>query len=99
VGALLVYSFPSFGKYDEYLEEKYPEKIAVLKEKMHSKYSFSFVVAWSFFPLVPTDAICYVAGMTKMKFRKMITALCLGEIPLVAAYVFLGAEIGEWLRL
>jgi len=99
VGALLVYSFPSFGNYDEHLEEKYPEKIAVLKQKMHGKYAFPFIVAWSFFPLVPTDAICYVAGMARMSFRKMITALSLGEFPLVAAYVFLGAEIGEWLRI
>lgn len=99
VGALLVYSFPSFGSYDELLEEKYPEKIAYLREKMRSKYVFSFIVGWSFFPLVPTDAVCYIAGMAKMSFRKMITALLLGEIPIVVVYVFLGAEIGEWLRI
>jgi len=99
VGAYLVYSFPSFGGYDKLLEEKYPDKIALLKQKMHSKYAFGFVVGWSFFPLVPTDAVCYVAGLAKMSYRKMISALLIGELPLVAAYVFLGAEIGEWLRL
>lgn len=99
VGAFLVYSFPSFGSYDELLEEKYPEKIAFLKDKMHSKYAFWIVVGWSFFPLVPTDAISYVAGMTKMPFKKLAAAMLLGEIPLVSAYIFLGAEIGEWLRI
>mgnify|MGYP002265856823 FL=1 len=99
VGAFLVYSFPSFGSYDSLLEEKYPEKIANLKSKMQHKNAFWFVVGWSFFPLVPTDAVCYVAGVAKMPLRKMLTAFIIGELPLVAAYVFLGAEIGEWLRI
>jgi len=99
VGAYLVYSFPSFGSYDRLLEEKYPEKIANLKSKMQHKNAFWFVVGWSFFPLVPTDAVCYVAGVAKMPLRKMLAALLLGELPLVAVYVFLGVEIGEWLRL
>lgn len=99
VGAFLVYSFPSFGGYDRLLEEKYPEKIAILKSKMQHKNAFWFVVGWSFFPLVPTDAVCYVAGVAKMPLRKMLAALLMGELPLVAVYVFLGAEIGEWFRI
>ena len=98
-GAYLVYSFPSFGSYDEFLEEKYPEKITLLKEKMRHKYAYWFVAGWSFFPLVPTDAVCYVAGMAKMPYKKMVTAVIIGELPLVTLYIFLGAEIGEWLRV
>ena len=99
VGAFLVYSFPSFGGYDRLLEKKYPEKIANLKSKMQHKNAFWFVAGWAFFPLVPTDAVCYVAGVAKMSLRKMLTALLLGELPFVVVYVFLGAEIGEWLRI
>ena len=98
LGAFLVYSFPSFGNYDEFLEEKYPAKIAALKEKMQGKYAFAIVAGWSFFPLVPTVVICYVAGIAKMSFKKMVMALLIGEIPLVTTYIFLGVEIGEWLR-
>ena len=98
-GALLVYSFPSFGNYDEYLERKYPDKVASLKDKMHGKYAFWIVAGWSFFPIVPTDLICYVAGMAKMPYQKMVPALLLGEIPLVTLYVYVGVEFGEWLRL
>ncbi len=98
LGAFLVYSFPSFGNYDEFLEEKYPAKIAALKGKMQGKYAFAIVAGWSFFPLVPTDVICYVAGIAKMSFKKMVMALLIGEIPLVTTYIFLGVEIGEWLR-
>ena len=99
VGAFLVYSFPSFGSYDRLLEDKYPEKIAKLKSKMQHKNAYWFVVVWSFFPFVPTDAVCYVAGVAKMQPRKMLTAVLIGELPLIAVYIFLGAEIGEWLRL
>lgn len=98
VGALLVYSFPSFGGYNRILEEKYPEKIAILKDKMHGKYAFWIISGWSLFPLVPTDAVCYVAGMVRIPRIKMITAVVIGELPLVIGYVFLGAGIGEWLR-
>ena len=99
VGAFLLYSFPSFGDYDELLEYKYPDKIAMLKEKLHGKYSFWIIMGWSFFPLVPTDAICYVAGMVKLSYKRMVIPLLIGEIPLVTIYVFLGSEIGEWLRI
>jgi uncharacterized membrane protein YdjX (TVP38/TMEM64 family) len=34
-----------------------------------------------------------------MPLRKMLAALLMGELPLVAVYVFLGAEIGEWFRI
>jgi len=66
---------------------------------MQHKNAFWLVFFWSFFPLVPTDAVCYVAGVAKMPLRKMLTALLLGELPLVAVYVFLGTEIGEWFRI
>ncbi len=98
VGAFLVYSFPALGSYDEFLESKYPNQIARIKQKMKSKYAYWFVMGWSFFPLVPTDAICYVAGIAKMPFKKMVSALVIGELPLVSVYIFIGAEIGVWLR-
>jgi len=98
VGAYLVYSFPTFGGYDKILENRYPDQISTLKGKMQHKNAFWFVTGWSFFPLVPTDPICYVAGLAKMPYKKVITALLIGELPLITFYVFIGAELGEWLR-
>ncbi len=98
-GAYLVYSFPAFGSYDEFLERKYPDKIKLLEEKLHGRHWFWIIAGWSFFPLVPTDVICYVSGIVKLQFRKMVAAVIAGEIPLVTIYVFVGAEIGEWLRI
>lgn len=99
VGAFLIYSFPAFGGYDRLLEEKYPAKIALLKKNMHGNRSFWIIAGWSFFPLVPTDLICYVAGMVRLPFRKVVGPLMVGEIPLVTIYVYLGSEFGDWLRI
>lgn len=99
VGTLLIYSFPAFGNYDEYLEARYPRQIGVIKEKMQGRHSFMIVIGWSFFPLVPTDLICYVAGIAKMSYRKLAAAVVIGELPIVTFYVFAGVELGEWLRI
>jgi uncharacterized membrane protein YdjX (TVP38/TMEM64 family) len=99
VGTLLIYSFPALGNYDEYLEGKYPKQIGVIKGKMQGRYSFWIVIVWSFFPLVPTDLICYVAGIAKMSYKKLVAAVVIGEWPLVTFYVFAGVELGEWLRV
>ncbi|WP_330925592.1 TVP38/TMEM64 family protein [Candidatus Sororendozoicomonas aggregata] len=97
-GALLLYSFPSFGGYDIYLESKYPRQIHKIRKKMASPYAYWFIAGWSSFPLVPTDAICYVAGLAKMSARKVAAAVLMGEIPIVAFYIFVGVEISECLR-
>ncbi len=61
VGTLLIYSFPAFGNYDEYLESKYPKHICVINGLMQVRYSFLFFLCWSFFPLLPSVLIFYVA--------------------------------------
>ena len=99
VGAFLIYSFPAFGGYDRLLEERYPTKIGQLKDAMRGKRCFWIIAGWSFFPLVPTDLICYVAGMVRLPFRKVVGPLAVGEIPLVAIYVYFGSEFGDWLRI
>ena len=99
VGAFLIYSFPAFGGYDRLLEDKYPTKIGQLKDAMRGKRCFWIIAGWSFFPLVPTDLICYVAGMVRLPFRKVVGPLTVGEIPLVAIYVYFGSEFGDWLRI
>jgi len=99
VGAFLIYSFPAFGGYDRLLEERYPAKIALLKKNMYGNHSFWIIAGWSFFPLVPTDLICYVAGMVRLPFRKVVGPLMVGEVPLVTIYVYLGSEFGDWLRI
>lgn len=88
ISATLIYYFSDFMEFDKFFIRKYPKKIGWIKEKLDKKIGFMFVIAWSFFPAVPTDLVCYVAGTVKMKFIKYILAVFVGELPLVAFYIF-----------
>ena len=98
VGGFLVYRFPRLGSYDEYLESKYPKLTARIAGHMHAPYAFWIVAGWSFFPLVPTDLVCYVAGISKMRFARLASGLFIGSLPMNILYVYSGAEFGLWLR-
>ena len=89
VSASAIYFLPGVGGYDSLLEQKYPEQIARVKTLLITPYAFWVVVGWSFFPFVPTDVICYAAGLLGMSYRRVIAALLLGEVPLVLGYLFL----------
>ena len=64
-----------------------------------NKHGFWIVVFWAFFPLTPTNLICYIAGATKMPYKKFALGLLLGQVPLIAIYVLSGKEIMDWLFL
>ena len=67
--------------------EKKNRKINKITDKIR-KHGFWIVLGWAFFPIVPTDLICYVAGRTRINFWKYITALFIGESLLVALYLY-----------
>lgn len=95
--ACVLYFFSGFFGFDTYFKKKYPEKIENIQEKVKSPKAFLFIVAWSAFPFVPTDLICYIAGTVKMPFSRMIAAMIIGEIPLVYFYVFYTNQALSWL--
>ena len=86
--SIILYYFSTFFGFDKYFKEKFPEKIEKIQGQMNSPKAFWLVVAWSAFPFVPTDLMCYVAGTIRMNFGRMVTAMIIGEIPLVYFYVF-----------
>jgi uncharacterized membrane protein YdjX (TVP38/TMEM64 family) len=54
------------------------------------RWELPVIVAWSFFPLAPTDLICYVCGVMRVDLRKCLLGVTLGEGAICAVYVFLG---------
>ena len=96
-GSLLIYSVPGIGGYDERLKARYPKQIAYIRERMRGASAWWVTMGWSAFPFVPTDLICYVAGLAKMPPLKMAAAVQIGSFPLNAVYVFTGAELGALL--
>jgi len=91
--ACILYFFPDFFGLNTILEEKYATQIVRLKGIFKKKGASVFVLGWSFFPLVPTDLICYVVSLAKLSFKNMIVGVFVGEILLNAGYIYLGKSI------
>jgi len=97
LSATLLYRFPGYGGYDVWLESKHPERLAKLRGHLVKPRAKWFVALWAFFPAVPTDLICYAAGLVRMPFRSMIFGIIIGELPLVTAYLLLGNRMAGFL--
>lgn len=94
--ATLLYFYSDNIGFSDYLEENYPAKAQWMKEKLGGRYQLFFIYAWSIFPPVPTDLICYVTGILKVNYLKMIAGVFLGELTLNTFYVYMGQRAIEW---
>ena len=83
-----LYYFSDLLGFSQYLEKKHPAGVEKWKNRLNNPKSTLFVIAWSFFPFVPTDLICYVAGIVKMPFKYMFLGVFIGELVLVTFYVY-----------
>jgi uncharacterized membrane protein YdjX (TVP38/TMEM64 family) len=84
----MIYYFSDYLGFGDYLENKKPQKIGKIKEHLQQPTGFLFVFLWSLFPFLPTDAVCYVAGVLRMKFTKFIAAMTFGETIICSIYIF-----------
>ena len=73
--ATLLYYFADAIGFGEYLSQKYPKKIEKARIQLNKPQGKWLVAAWAWFPFVPTDIICYVAGLVQMRFSIMITGI------------------------
>lgn len=90
--AALYYYSDSLG-FSEKLQNKFPKKMDLWQSRLQSKNATWIVIGWSFFPFVPTDLICYIAGIVKMPFKYLILGVIIGESVLVACYIWLGSDL------
>lgn len=94
--ATLLYYYSDNIGFSGYLEKEYPRQSAWMKKRLGGKWQFPFIYAWSIFPPVPTDLICYVTGLLKVNYWLMIAGVFLGELTLNVFYVFMGRQIVQW---
>jgi len=71
-----------------YLDKKYPKQSERVQYLLNKPYALGLVIGWSFFPLVPTDLICYIARIVGMRYKLMILGIFLGELPLILLCVY-----------
>lgn len=95
--AAFLYRFPGFAGYDEKLAARYPAQLAKLQGHLQKPRAVLFVTLWAFFPAVPTDLICYAAGLVRMPMGRLLTGIVAGELPLVTFYVLAGRQVADLL--
>ncbi len=86
----LMYSLAGKLGFGSYFEEKYPEKILLVRDKLKGRNGFLFIFLWAFAPFTPTDLVCYVTASLRMRFIALIVPLLLGEAVICAFYIFNG---------
>ena len=84
----LIYYFSNYLGFDVFLNSKYPKQVQNLKIQLNKKRGMYFVFVWSFLPFFPTDLICYIGGILKIKFSKFILSLLLGEFIICLILIF-----------
>jgi len=93
VSSSMIYWFSDLLGFSEYFERRKPEHVEKIKTKLDHPAGSLFVMLWAFFPFVPTDAVCYVAGTTRMHFAKFLGAIFIGELFLCGCYIFGGGQL------
>lgn len=85
LSAINIYFFSDYLGFSQIFERKYDLQ---KYKNLVDKHGFWVILAWSFFPFVPTDVICYVAGAMKFDFRKYILAVFFGEFIIVSVLIY-----------
>ncbi len=93
ISSAMIYYFSEFLGFDDYFEDHKPELSHKIKQRLEHPMGFFIVSGWAFFPFVPTDLVCYLAGTTRMHFGKFIVAVAAGEALLCVIYIYFGGSI------
>jgi uncharacterized membrane protein YdjX (TVP38/TMEM64 family) len=93
-----IYFFSSALRIDERIARRHPEKVARLTDLIN-RYELPIIIGWSFFPLAPTDLICYVCGVLRVRFWKFLLGVTIGEGAICAVYIYGGDQLLRWLSL
>lgn len=89
ISSASIYWFSEALHLEETLNTRHLQAMERLKALLRHR-EFPIIVAWSFFPIAPTDLICYACGILRVDFRKCLLGVLLGEGAICAIYIFLG---------
>lgn len=83
----IVYHFAHFLGLHTAFETRYPQKVRKVRDALRRK-ELPIIIGWSFFPVVPTDLIIYVASTLSIPLWKCLLGVLIGEGTLNAFYIF-----------
>ncbi len=87
-----IYYFAEYLGIASFFERAHHKQVLKLKSVLQ-KNELPIVVAWSFFPLAPTDVMCYVCGSLRIDIKKFLLGVFIGEGIACALYIFAGKEL------
>jgi uncharacterized membrane protein YdjX (TVP38/TMEM64 family) len=73
------------------VNKKYINKFDKIKENNLAVTLFVLFLL----PMLPNDAFCYLAGLTKLHYKKYLLIVALGRLPVVIMLSFLGFQISK----
>ncbi|HLX00407.1 MAG TPA: VTT domain-containing protein [Candidatus Acidoferrales bacterium] len=98
VSSASIYYFSESLGLEEYFEREH--KVGVLRVRnVLQKHELPIIIGWSFFPLAPTDLICYVCGVLEVDFWKFLFGVLVGEGTICGIYIFLGDHLLRFLHV
>ena len=97
VSSAAVYYFAEHLRLGAFFERHYAPQVLKLRALL-ARRELPIVIAWSFFPVAPTDLICYVCGALRVDLKKCLLGVTLGEGTICAIYIFIGTRMLSWLR-
>ena len=92
VSSASVYYFAEALHLDELLEKRHAGQVHRLRTLL-DRHGLPIIIGWSFFPLAPTDLVCYLSGVLRIRLMTCLLGVAIGEGAICAIYIFLG----DWL--
>jgi uncharacterized membrane protein YdjX (TVP38/TMEM64 family) len=89
ITSALFYWFSEALQFHETFERKHPQQVEKMRRALQ-KHQLPIIIFWSFFPLLPTDLICYVCGALRINAAKTMAGVLIGEGAICAVYIFFG---------
>ncbi len=95
ISAYIIYQFSDILGLDDYFAKNVKNESI---KKAIEKYGFYAVTFWSFFLVLPTDLICYIAGAVRMNIYKFLLAVALWEGFVIGIFIYGGGHVLDFLR-
>ena len=89
VSSASIYYFSEALHIEELLKAQHAGKLSRMRDLLN-RYGLPVIIAWSFFPLAPTDLVCYLAGVLRIRIAVLLLGVAIGEGAICALYIFVG---------
>ena len=89
ISSASIYRFSEALHLDDVFESLHAERLVRLKVAL-ARYELPVIIAWSFFPLAPTDLVCYACGVIGVPLRTCLVGVAIGEGAICGTYIYFG---------